>query len=151
MTVHLLTALALAAAGGGGAWSMAGIELAQTTLTIRRRMIVRIPLPPPAARPATIPSPRRWKAKKGPRCVGLGDIAGAVVVGATSVDILYRGGFRVRAELETVCPALDFYGGFYLRPGPDGRICADRDAVHARSGGECQIERFRRLVPAGRR
>lgn len=150
VTMSLLTALMLAAAGGGDAWALAGAELAQSTLTVRQRVIVRVPLPPRAPL-ATILSPMRWKARKGPRCVGLADIAGAAVVGPASVDILYRGGLRLRAELESACPALDFYGGFYLRPGVDGRICADRDAVHSRSGGECQIERFRKLVPAGRR
>jgi len=45
------------------------------------------------------------------------------------------------------CPALDFYSGFYLRPSADGQVCADRDTVHARSGGQCGIERFRTLVP----
>ena len=54
----------------------------------------------------------------------------------------------MRARLQDECPALDYYRGFYVRPQPDGRICADRDAIRTRSGGDCGIDRFRRLVPA---
>jgi hypothetical protein len=52
----------------------------------------------------------------------------------------------LRARLDHGCRALDFYSGFYLRPAPDGNICADRDSVRARSGASCEISRFRRLV-----
>jgi hypothetical protein len=53
---------------------------------------------------------------------------------------------RVRAEFDEDCPALDFYGGFYLRP-EDARVCAGRDAIHSRMGGSCTIERFKLLEP----
>jgi hypothetical protein len=53
---------------------------------------------------------------------------------------------RVRAQFDEGCPALDFYGGFYLQP-EDERLCARRDAVHSRMGGSCRIERFKLLVP----
>jgi hypothetical protein len=53
---------------------------------------------------------------------------------------------RVRASFDGNCPALDFYGGFYLKT-QDERVCAKRDSVHSRMGGSCRIERFRRLIP----
>ena len=53
---------------------------------------------------------------------------------------------RIRAQLDEDCPALDFYGGFYLQP-DDDRLCAHRDAIHSRMGGSCTIERFRQLEP----
>ena len=120
----------------------AGTELAFADITIRQRLIIRVPMPRRAPDP-----PARWREKRGASCIDLSKVAGAAISAPDSVDIILRGGLRVRAELESECPALDFYSGFYLVPTADGRICADRDSIHARSGGECQIERFRRLVP----
>ena len=115
------------------------IQYAQ--LTIRQRLtIIRIPT---RADPPKI----RWKEKRAPRCIPMDGIRAAAVSGMTSVDIVFKGGDRVRAKLESDCPALDYYSGFYIAPTKDNRICADRDAIHARSGGECRITRFRSLVP----
>ncbi len=113
-------------------------------LIVRRRIIIRVPTKTgPMATPV-----RRWKERKGPKCIAGRGIAGAILVSLERVDFILPGGGRVRAELKSSCPALDFYNGFYLRPDPtDGMICADRDAIHARSGGECQIRRFRQLLP----
>lgn len=114
------------------------IEYAQ--LTIEQRVIIRVP-----TRPAS--GQVRWKEKRGPRCMPMRGIAGAAVVKPDSVDIIFRGGRRFRAELASRCPALDYYRGFYIAPTADRMICSDRDAIHSRSGGECQIKRFRSLVP----
>lgn len=116
------------------------IALAQ--VIIRERVIVRIPSRVMAEQRIT-----RWREKNGPKCIPLQGIAGAVLIDPETVDFILPGGPRVRAKLEASCPALDYYSGFYVRPGDDGMICADRDAIHARSGGECEIERFRKLVP----
>lgn len=109
---------------------------------IRERVIVRIPS-------RAIRERRRdqWREKNGPQCIPLQGIAGAILIDPSTVDFILPGGPRVRAKLESSCPALDYYNGFYVRPGDDGMICADRDAIHARSGGECEITKFRRLVP----
>ena len=107
-------------------------------VTIRQRVIVRVPTRPPA-------TAIDWKESKGPRCTSLNQIAGAVVVARDSVDLILRDGERMRAQFRSSCPALDFYSGFYMLPTEDRRICADRDSIHARSGGECEIQRFRRL------
>lgn len=134
---------------------MAGIELAQSTTIVRERFIIRVPLPrilrrEAASASAAVAAPplTRWKTKKGPACVPLGMLAGAQVSAPASIDLTLKGGGRIRAELEDRCPALDYYGGFYLKPTADGKVCADRDAIHTRAGGACEIERFRRLVPA---
>ncbi len=139
-------ALLIAAAPAARPKDADGIELALTEVIIRERLIVRVPIPRRAPDP-----PARWREKRGARCIELGKVAGAAISAPDSVDMILRGGARIRAELESECPALDFYSGFYLVPTKDGRICADRDSIHARSGGECQIERFRKLVPDGRR
>ncbi len=116
------------------------VKLAQ--VIIRERVIVRIPTRVNPER-----RPTRWRDRPGPKCMPLEGIAGAILVDSTKVDFILPGGPRIRAELEASCPALDYYSGFYLKPGEDGMICADRDAIHARSGGECEISRFRKLIP----
>ncbi|PAX06504.1 hypothetical protein [Sphingomonas lenta] len=114
-------------------------ELAQ--LTIRQRTMVRVPrMAPPAP-----PRPVEWVEKKGPRCVPVGELAGALVSERDRLDLVLRGGKRVRALLEDDCRGLDFVRGFYLKPSADGMICADRDLIRTRYGTKCPIDGFRRL------
>jgi hypothetical protein len=111
-------------------------------LIIRERVIVRVP-----ARPVPVaPTRPRWKEKRGPHCIPMANVRGAAVVERDSVDLILKGGQRVRARFESSCPALDYYSGFYIMPSADAQICADRDSIHTRAGGECQITRFRKLV-----
>jgi hypothetical protein len=86
-----------------------------------------------------------WREGKGPRCLPVRSIAGAALRGQNSVDFILRDRTRVRARLQNACPALDYYSGFYLTPGADGLICADRDFLRSRVGRECGIDRFRVL------
>ena len=110
-------------------------------LIIRERIVVRVPAD------SAPPRVTKWKTKRMSRCVAAEGLAGAAFMIPGSVDLITRAGTRVRAEFASSCPAIDFYSGFYLTPSPDGMICANRDALHTRSGGECQIKRFRTLVP----
>ena len=135
--------IALLVAGIAGA-AGAGAPATTVPLThtgLRSRMVVRIhsavTMPPPAA---------ELRESRGPRCIPMLGILGAAVIADRSVDFILRGGMRVRARFDASCPALDYYSGFYVTPGPDGRICADRDAVHSRAGGECAIDRFRTVA-----
>lgn len=137
-------AYALALASASGAPGITRVEWAQ--LTIRRRVIIRVPAgPPPKA------TRIRWVEKKGPKCIPLTGLAAAAITRPDAVDLVLRGGTRLRAQLADECPAIDYYSGFYLLPSADGMVCADRDAIHSRAGGRCQIERFRTLVPAKER
>lgn len=97
---------------------------------------------------ARLPLATRWTEKKGPRCVSMSDIQGSAVIIANNVDLALRGGDRVRMRFERSCPGLDYYSGFYVVPDHDGKICAGRDVVRDRAGGECAIDKFRSLVPA---
>jgi hypothetical protein len=108
-------------------------------LTIEQSLIVRVPRRTPVR-------PMKWKAKKGPKCVAMSAIAGAAVVANDAIDLALKGGQRLRAQFSSNCPALDYYSGFYILPTDDGRICADRDMIRTRAGGQCEIQRFRRLV-----
>ncbi len=133
---------ALSAAAGIVAPAIDGSEFAQ--LMIQQRVVVRVPLAPMTVAPQI---PLRWVEKKGPKCVGLGSLSGFVVRGPQVVDLFMRGGARVRTRLEKQCTGVDLGYGFYVKPNADGRICADRDTLHARTGGKCEVERFTSLVP----
>ena len=132
--------VALLLAGGGEGDSTPAI-LAQ--LSIRQQVIIRVPARPPTR------DPTRWKERNGPKCIPAAALAGALI-SSQGVDLLLRGGRRVRAKLSR-CPPLDYYSGFYVRPGVDGRICEDRDSIRVRSGGACEIDRFRSLVLANQK
>lgn len=133
--------LLLAGSGSGRAEPSDETRILVAQLTIRQRVILKVP-----AKPAP-PTVSRWKEKKGPKCLGLGSVAGAAVIERDSVDMIMKGGQRMRAEFEDECPALGYYSGFYILPTEDGQICARRDAVRTRAGGECMIKRFRMLMP----
>ena len=107
-------------------------------ILVREQMVVRM------RGRATTPAVQ-WKEKKGPKCVPARTIAGAAMIGRHSVDLVLRDQRRVRAKLESSCPALDYYYGFYITPNKDGMICADRDTIRSRMGGQCEIDGFRAL------
>lgn len=118
-------------------------------LSIHERIVIRIPRmrrePPP---PPDEPPPSGWREKHGGRCIPTEGIAGALISGSSSVDLVMDDGQRARALLEHDCPTLDYYLGFYIKPTDDGRICSGRDAIRSRSGAVCPIRAFRRLVPS---
>ncbi len=114
------------------------IQIAQ--VTVRQTIIVRIPVRPDSA-------PIRWVEKGNRKCIDIDAIAGASAVAPDALDLILRGGERWRLKFRDECPAIGFYRGFYLRPGEKRQICAKRDAVHLRSGGECEIQTFKRLQP----
>lgn len=119
-------------------------------MTIRQRVIIRVPAMP-VARTSLAPTPALppivWVERAAPQCVPVSALSAATIMRANSVDLVLNGGKRLRARLGDECPALDFYSGLYLKRTADGMVCAERDAFRSRSGGECRIEGFRRLVP----
>ncbi len=139
--VHLL----IAATGGGDAVIAPRAAAQYAQISIQRQSVVRVA--PAAAPKAKLPPLVRWKEHKAPKCVSVGAIGGIVISKPDALDILLRGGNFVRAKLEKGCSSMDFYSGFYMKPPKDGRICADRDMIHSRAGGACEIEKFRALTP----
>lgn len=115
------------------------------SLTVRQQIIVRIPRVGPQR--GVTGRPIQWREGRGQRCIAVRNVAGAGLLGPSTVDLILRDASRVRIRLNRRCPALDFYRGFYVTSSEDGRICAERDAIRARSGGECEIEQFRTLHP----
>lgn len=118
------------------------VQFAQ--IYIREQILIRVPARLRQVQPPTA-EPVEWKEKKGPKCVSMRLISGAALVGEDSVDLILKDKSRVRAKLERSCPALDYYRGFYVSPTKDGQICADRDFIRSRLGGQCEIDKFKTL------
>jgi hypothetical protein len=117
------------------------VERSVTRLVVQDEVILRVPVQPRRFGPRI-----RWVEKEGPKCIPAAAIRRAILSGEEQVDFVLADRSRVRAQFDEDCPALDFYGDFYLQP-EDERLCARRDAIHSRMGGSCTIERFRQLVP----
>ena len=119
-----------------------GVQIAQ--LSIHERIIIRVPRM--SRPPARAIAPRiEWKEHKGPKCIAVAAIAGAMLNREGAVDLVMDDTTRLRARLDGDCKPLDYYSGFYLKPGPDGMICKDRDAIRMRSGARCEIKGFKSL------
>ena len=118
-----------------------GVGQTVTRLIIQDEVILRVPVQPRPLMPEV-----EWVEKKGPKCLPAAAIQRALLSGSDQVDFILANRARIRAKFDEGCPALDFYGGFYLQP-QDEQLCSGRDAVHSRIGGSCMIERFKQLVP----
>ena len=134
--------LAYAFAGGDGPPT----PPVRPSISVRQQFIIRVQRGPRLTVP-TGAAPIAWQESRGPRCISAGRIAGATLLNQNSVDLILRDSSRVRARLEQRCPALDYYYGFYVNATVDGQICADRDVIRSRVGGQCQIDQFRALTP----
>ena len=147
---------------------MAGFLTIRAAATATLALVCAVPSAAPSQRPLSYgqsvvreqvivrfrqstPARIDWKEGKGPKCVQTRAIVGAALVGRDSVDLILRNRQRVRAKLESSCPALDYYYGFYITPNADGLVCEDRDSIRSRMGGACGIDRFRGLEPIVRR
>ena len=107
-------------------------------VVIQEQLIIGVPVRPQISRPI------EWQEKHGPKCIPQKRIAGAILSSNNDIDFVLSDRSRIRAKLQGNCPALDFYGRFYLQP-EDSNVCAGRDMVRTRMGGACQIEKFRVL------
>lgn len=107
-------------------------------VVVQNQVIFRIPI-----RRRTV-VPIEWVEHKGPKCVPANAIAGALLSGPSSIDFVLRDRSRIRAKMDSDCPALDYYGRFYLQP-EDGMVCAKRETIRSRIGGVCRIDKFKKL------
>lgn len=87
------------------------------------------------------------KERKSWDCVKMERIAGFTVNRFDSVDLLLKDGTQLRAKLGKDCPALGFYGGFYMKATGDKKMCAGRDFIRSRSGRSCGVDRLVTLEP----
>lgn len=125
-------------------------------MVIEQQLIIRVPAQRsplnnfaagPSASKRTTELPVVWKEKKAPKCLAMRNILGMQAVQRDSIDIITRQKQRLRAQLNRGCRALDFYAGFYMQGSKDGKLCEDRDEIHARTGAKCEIDKFRLMVP----
>ena len=125
-------------------------------MVIEQQLIIRVPArrssltnfsASPGPAPRTRDVPITWKEKKAPKCVAMRNIMGMQAVQRDSIDLITRQRQRLRAQLNRGCRALDFYAGFYMQGSKDGKLCEDRDQIHARTGAKCEIDKFRLMVP----
>ncbi len=124
------------------------IQFAQ--IMIREQILIRVPARVRNVVNQPVVKPIEWKEGRGVKCVPMRDIAGASLISRDSFDLVLRDRSRIRAKLDKSCPALDYYYGFYIRQTSDGQVCADRDSIRSRMGGQCEIDRFRTLKAAKR-
>lgn len=142
----LLVALALE--GSASAARSGETMLAQ--LTIEQRVIIRVPVMPrrsAGAQAESPPPPVELKEIKGPKCLVVRNLRGAIVEGERTLQLFSAPGERYRAHFGRSCRGADFYSGFYIAPSKDGSLCAGRDDLHTRNGSTCEVQRFTRLVP----
>ena len=135
MWLVILLGLAL-----GGQYSVVSV----TRLIVQGEVLWRVPVIAPHDAPTI-----RWGSRKGPKCVATEMLAAAALADDNSVDFLLRDRRRMRAQLDSDCPTLDFYGGFYLQS-DDAQVCAKRDEIRNRMGASCRINQFRLMVPSVR-
>ncbi len=83
------------------------------------------------------------------RCISVDGLAGAQLFGDRAIELSMKNGRRYRLFLARECPALSFYQGFYYRRQRAGQLCAGRDVIGARSGGECPIASIMMVRPLG--
>ena len=110
-----------------------------------QRVIIRIP-------PKNVPAagkqskPVQYKEEKIGKCLLMDRLIGSRPGPKESLEILTRDGNLIRAYLGDGCLAREFYAGAYVERSDDGKLCIDRDLLHARTGAQCEIDKFRLLV-----
>lgn len=131
---------------------VAPVEREYAQVRIEERVLIRVPRRRPirsssmenfSARSA----PVTYKEKKIGKCVPMSNILGVHRFGDRYLDLVTKNHQDIRVRFEEKCQAHNFYSGFYMEKSSDGRLCADRDVLHSRTGAKCEIDRFRRLVP----
>jgi hypothetical protein len=88
---------------------------------------------------------QNWKERSAPRCIDAAKLGGLMISKKDSIDFVQRSGKIMRAKLSKGCGSDDFYSGLYVKPTPDGMLCEGRDTVYSRSGGSCDIEKFKTM------
>jgi hypothetical protein len=83
------------------------------------------------------------------RCISVMGLAGAQLFSDRTIELSMKNGQHYRLFLARECPALSFYQGFYYRRQRAGQLCAGRDVIGARSGGECPVASILAVRPVG--
>jgi hypothetical protein len=130
---------------------IAGIldQLAYLQARASQRVIIRFPnqpIAPPASRSEQRKAPI-YKEEKIGKCLLMDRLVASRPGPKNSLELVTRERQLIRAYLGDGCLSREFYAGAYVeRPG-DGKLCIERDLLHARTGAKCEIDKFRLLVP----
>ena len=128
-----------------------GLQTDFRQVRIDQRVIVRFPASDLA--PAALGAQRqsigkiRYKEKKIGKCLLVNRLGGSRPGPDRSLDLVTRDGILIRAYLGDGCLAREFYAGAYMERSYDGKLCVNRDLLHARTGAKCDVDKFRLLIP----
>ncbi len=119
---------------------------------VEQRVIIRIPRHTAAITSMGNRSPGkiaavRYKEEKIGKCLLMDRLVGSRPGNKEGLDLVTRDGVLIRAYLGDGCLAREFYAGAYMERPLDGKLCIDRDMLHARTGAKCEVDKFRLLVP----
>ncbi len=131
----------------------ARIQLSQGWYQVRvqQRVIIRVPRQRTTPAAIQMGSKRRsvklTEVKTG-KCLWMNQLAGSRPGKGKkqNLELVTKNGQMFRAYLGDGCLAREFYAGAYMEKSLDGKLCIDRDMVHARTGAKCEIDKFRRVV-----
>ncbi|MBL0023226.1 hypothetical protein [Sphingorhabdus sp.] len=126
----------------GDGWYQARVE---------QRVIIRFPRqqasPASARKGATASAATLFHEEKIGKCLRMDRLIASRPGPKQSLELVTREGQLIRAYLGDGCLAREFYAGAYVERSSDGKLCVDRDLLHARTGAQCEIDKFRLLVP----
>ena len=118
---------------------------------VEQRVIIRIPRQTAVANSLGSRSSAKiaeveYKEQKIGKCLLMDRLVGSRPGTEEGLDLVTRDGMLIRAYLGDGCLAREFYAGAYMERPLDGKLCVDRDMLHARTGAKCEIDKFRLLV-----
>ena len=118
-------------------------------LRVEQRVIVRFP-----NQPVTVSTGRGdnrksviYNEEKIGKCLLMDRLIASRPGPKNTLELVTRERQLIRAYLGDGCLAREFYAGAYVERSKDGKLCVDRDLMHARTGAKCEIDKFRLLVP----
>lgn len=118
-------------------------------MRVEQRIIVRFPNQPApsAAGRSDARRPVIYNEERIGKCLLMDRLVASRPGPKNSLELVTRERQLIRAYLGDGCLAREFYAGAYVERPADGRLCVDRDLLHARTGAKCEIDKFRLLVP----
>ena len=122
-------------------WSAVSAKVQHITVHVPRMTVTTTTIVTRSAPPA-------YREKKADDCVKMKKVIGFAVTTNDAIDLVLDDGTRLRARFGSTCQSGGFYSGFYVKPNPDGKMCAGRDVLRTRAGKSCPIGQFTKLVPA---